>query len=120
MTKVEDRLEEELREKSEASRKRSERTANKYIRAGGGIDLSEVVLALKIARENVGMTLAQLSQTTGLTVANLSRLENGLKTNPTLRTLRRCRREAAGRQTRRAVKRAAQKNARPISRDFWG
>jgi DNA-binding XRE family transcriptional regulator len=89
MAKLEDHLEEELREKSEASRDRSERTANKYIRTAGGIDLAEVVPALKVARENAGITLAQLSQTTGLTVANLSRLENGLQTNPTLRTLRR-------------------------------
>lgn len=92
MTKTEHQVEEdlpELRRKSKVARDRSEKVANKYLRTVGGIDLAEIVPAIKIAREKAGLTLAQVSQATGLTVANLSKLENGLQDNPTLRTLRR-------------------------------
>jgi transcriptional regulator with XRE-family HTH domain len=42
---------------------------------------------LKRARERRGLTLAQVSERSGLDTGMLSRLENGKLTNPTLHTL---------------------------------
>ena len=79
----------ELVRKSRTARDRSERTANNYIKTAGGIDLAAVVPALKAAREDAGLTLAEVSEASGITVPTLSKLETGLHGNPTVRTLRR-------------------------------
>lgn len=47
----------------------------------------QVMFALKNERKKRGMTLAKLSEATGIDVAALSRLENGHQANPTLDTL---------------------------------
>jgi DNA-binding XRE family transcriptional regulator len=67
--------------------------------AGGEIDepvphgqflaLRRLMHELKAERERRGLSLADLAQTTGLTRAALSRLENGWNANPTLDTLTR-------------------------------
>ena len=79
----------DLVRKSRESRDRSEQTANKYLKAAGGIDIAKIIPALKSAREAAGMTLAQVSAASGITVPTLSKLETGLHENPTLRTVRR-------------------------------
>ena len=52
--------------------------------------LREYIRQLKQARENAGMTLADLSARTGFAVETLSRLETGALTNPTWKTLATC------------------------------
>jgi len=49
--------------------------------------LRAYVHQLKIAREAAGLTLADVSNRTGLAVESLSRLETGALTNPTWKTL---------------------------------
>ena len=49
--------------------------------------LRAFVRQLKVAREAAGMTLADLSERSGLAVESLSRLETGATTNPTWKTL---------------------------------
>ena len=51
-------------------------------------EFSEVVTALKEARESRGLTLQDVCDKSGITRASLSLLENG-KGNPTMTTLRR-------------------------------
>lgn len=52
-------------------------------------ELSAVVAELKILREQLEITLTELAERTGMTVGNLSRLENMQGSNPTIETLRR-------------------------------
>jgi transcriptional regulator with XRE-family HTH domain len=49
--------------------------------------LRDYIRQLKEAREAAGVTLAELSASSGLAVESLSRLENGAQTNPTWKTL---------------------------------
>jgi len=50
-------------------------------------ELRACVAELKKAREAAGLTLAQVAERTGLTVETLCRLETGMATNPTWKTL---------------------------------
>lgn len=52
-------------------------------------DLSATVSELKAIREQLGISLTELAERTGMTVGNLSRLENMDGSNPTVETLRR-------------------------------
>lgn len=52
-------------------------------------ELAETVAELKTIRERLGITLTELADRTGMTVGNLSRLENMDGPNPTIETLRR-------------------------------
>ncbi|MCH8840341.1 MAG: helix-turn-helix transcriptional regulator [Planctomycetes bacterium] len=52
-------------------------------------ELSSVVTELKTLREQLKITLTELAERTGMTVGNLSRLENMEGPNPTIETLRR-------------------------------
>jgi hypothetical protein len=79
------RLDAESRESLE----RYEAGVLRHLRKTGVFDLSEAVGALKAAREAEGLTLAQVSEATGMSVPALSSLENGRADNPTLRTLQR-------------------------------
>jgi ribosome-binding protein aMBF1 (putative translation factor) len=49
--------------------------------------LRAYVKQLKEAREAAGLTLAEVSDRTGMAVESLSRLETGAQTNPTWKTL---------------------------------
>jgi hypothetical protein len=51
--------------------------------------LREAVAALKSAREQLGLSLADIRQRTGIDKANLSRLENAADPNPSFDTLTR-------------------------------
>jgi transcriptional regulator with XRE-family HTH domain len=52
-------------------------------------ELGTVVLELKSIREKLNISLTELADRTGMTVGNLSRLENMEGPNPTIETLRR-------------------------------
>jgi DNA-binding Xre family transcriptional regulator len=52
-------------------------------------ELSTIVTELKALREQLEITLTELAERTGMTVGNLSRLENMEGPNPTIETLRR-------------------------------
>jgi len=52
-------------------------------------ELSATVSELKAIREQLGISLTDLAERTGMTVGNLSRLENMDGPNPTIETLRR-------------------------------
>ncbi len=52
-------------------------------------ELSAIVAELKAIREQLGVTLTELAERTGMTMSNLSRLENMDGPNPTIETLRR-------------------------------
>jgi DNA-binding Xre family transcriptional regulator len=52
-------------------------------------ELSATVSELKAIREQLGISLTELAERTGMTVGNLSRLENMDDPNPTIETLRR-------------------------------
>ena len=52
-------------------------------------ELSHTVSELKAVREQLGIPLTELAERTGMTVGNLSRLENRDGPNPTIETLRR-------------------------------
>jgi DNA-binding XRE family transcriptional regulator len=56
-----------------------------------GVYLSyrQAILELRQAREAVGLSLADVSEKSGIDKAALSRLENGITENPTLETLMR-------------------------------
>ena len=59
--------------------------------------LKEAVVALKTAREALGLSLADIKASTGIEKSNLSRLENNPLANPTIDTL--CRyAEAVGKE----------------------
>lgn len=64
--------------------------------------LSDTVSELKAIREELGISLTELAERTGMTVGNLSRLENMEGPNPTIETLRRYAR-ALGRRIEIAV-----------------
>jgi len=49
--------------------------------------LREYIRQLKAAREAAGLTLADVSERSGIAVESLSRLETGAQTNPTWKTL---------------------------------
>jgi ribosome-binding protein aMBF1 (putative translation factor) len=50
-------------------------------------DLAEVVKQLKAAREQQGLSLADLTKATGMDPSALSKLETGRRPNPTVETL---------------------------------
>jgi len=50
---------------------------------------SGYAMAIREHRQAQGVSLAELSERTGMTRAALSRIENGLNVNPTVETLRR-------------------------------
>jgi len=52
-------------------------------------ELGTIVSELKIIREHLNISLTELAGRTGMTVGNLSRLENMEGPNPTIETLRR-------------------------------
>ncbi len=52
-------------------------------------ELGTIVAELKTIREQLKITLTELAERTGMTVGNLSRLENMEGPNPTIETLRR-------------------------------
>lgn len=52
-------------------------------------ELGAIVAELKSIREQLQVTLTELAERTGMTVSNLSRLENMEGPNPTIETLRR-------------------------------
>lgn len=52
-------------------------------------ELGAIVGELKAIREQLKLTLTELAERTGMTVSNLSRLENMEGPNPTIETLRR-------------------------------
>jgi DNA-binding XRE family transcriptional regulator len=61
------------------------------------IMLKEAVVILKMARETLGLSLADMQATTGIAKSNLSRLEHAPHPNPTIDTL--CRyAEAVGKE----------------------
>jgi ribosome-binding protein aMBF1 (putative translation factor) len=60
-----------------------------FVRHGDLMMLHEMMAALKRERENQGLTMAQLSERTGIDQAALSRLETGKNVNPTLETMNR-------------------------------
>lgn len=62
-----------------------------------GTPLRQVLSALRAERERQGLTLADISERTGIDRAALSRLENNEDANPTLSTLDRYA-EAVGKQ----------------------
>jgi DNA-binding XRE family transcriptional regulator len=51
------------------------------------IELRSLMVRLRAVRERMGVSLTDLSESTGLTRPALSRLENGWNLNPTLETL---------------------------------
>lgn len=69
--------------------RRDERLVTQHLAATGALDLSATVSALKASREAQGMTLADVSAASGMSVPALSSLETGRNDNPTLRTLQR-------------------------------
>ena len=60
-----------------------------FVRLGDLMALHEMMAALKKERQRQKLTLAQLSKTTGIDQAALSRLENGRNPNPTFETVNR-------------------------------
>lgn len=58
-----------------------------FVPLGGVILLHQLVASLKQEREGQGLTLAKLSELTGIDQAALSKLETGANANPTLQTL---------------------------------
>lgn len=63
--------------------------ARHHQRTGGFDQLDELVAQLKAAREAQGLSLADLTQRTGMDRSALSKLETGHRPNPTLETLAR-------------------------------
>ncbi|MGC1274119.1 MAG: helix-turn-helix transcriptional regulator [Planctomycetaceae bacterium] len=66
-----------------------ERSMIDTLRKTGVFDLSATIAALKASREAQGLTLADVSAASGMSVPALSSLETGRNDNPTLRTLQR-------------------------------
>lgn len=81
--------EEEILADARRSFEEDQRIITKYLSATGALDLPSSIAALKAAREAQGMTLADVSAATGMSVPALSNLETGRNDNPTLRTLQR-------------------------------
>ena len=57
------------------------------VRMGDYLEMMELAAALKSEREKAGLSLADVSAKTGLDRAAISRLENGVRDNPTIGTL---------------------------------
>jgi ribosome-binding protein aMBF1 (putative translation factor) len=57
------------------------------MRMGDYLEMMKLAAALKAERERAGLSLADLSAKTGLDRAAISRLENGVRGNPTIGTL---------------------------------
>ena len=68
---------------------RYESTLVRYLRIQGVFDVEGAVAALKSAREEQGLSLAAVSDRTDIAESDLSDLEAGETSNPTLRTLQR-------------------------------
>jgi DNA-binding XRE family transcriptional regulator len=51
------------------------------------IPLQDIMAALKAARTQKGLTLAEITESTGIATPNLSTLENSADANPTVQTL---------------------------------
>jgi len=64
-----------------------------FVPLGEYLDLREAVRVLKQQRERKGLSLAAVAERSKMGKAAISRLENGLQTNPTVSTL--CRYAAA-------------------------
>ena len=60
-----------------------------FVRHGDLVMLHQLMSALKEERERQKMTMAELSEITGIDQAALSRLENGKNVNPTFETMNR-------------------------------
>ena len=54
---------------------------------GDYAEMAQLASALKAARQQAGLSLAEASKRSGLDRAAISRLENGVRENPTLGTL---------------------------------
>jgi predicted transcriptional regulator len=72
-----------------AAAARYEAAVLRHLKKRGVFDLDQTVAALKAAREDQGLSLADVSAATGISKPNLSDLETGKHANPTLRTLQR-------------------------------
>jgi len=57
------------------------------ISQGEYVELMRTAARLKKLRERAGLSLAEMAQRTGMDRSAISRLENGIVTNPTLATL---------------------------------
>ncbi len=55
--------------------------------SSAGVKLNQLLPRLRAEREALGLTLQDLHDATGITCRRLSRLENGIDTNPTIGTL---------------------------------
>lgn len=55
--------------------------------ASAAVALEDVMGALKTARTQQGLTLADITESTGIATPNLSNLENSADANPTIQTL---------------------------------
>ncbi|HVC99275.1 MAG TPA: helix-turn-helix transcriptional regulator [Pirellulales bacterium] len=58
-----------------------------FVSLGGLVLIRSLMASLKKERESQGLTLAELSDRTGIDQAALSRLETGKNANPTVQTL---------------------------------
>jgi DNA-binding XRE family transcriptional regulator len=97
--KVERTPDEQARLRADRERYQRERLTPQQLMAEGGhedfvplgelLELHQIMARLKQERERQGLTLAQLSERTGIDQGALSKLENGRSANPTLDTLRR-------------------------------
>lgn len=84
--------EREVREKFQRERPTPEQLEasgefGESIRMGDYMEFMKLAAALRSERQKAGMSLADLSKKTGLDRAAISRLENGVKDNPTIGTL---------------------------------
>ncbi|MGL4554323.1 MAG: helix-turn-helix domain-containing protein [Gemmataceae bacterium] len=79
----------EMRERLHREKKTPESAGARLVPLGQLMHLREVAFRLKQERERLGLTLADLSERTGIDQASLSRLESGKNANPTLGTLSR-------------------------------
>jgi DNA-binding phage protein len=68
---------------------RSKAREYKLAYEAGRAALEDAVKVLKAERERLGLSLADVSERTGIERPNLSRLENGPNANPTVATLMR-------------------------------
>jgi len=64
-----------------------ELTARHHQRLAGFDQLAELLKQLKVAREERGLSLADVTELTGMDRSALSKLETGQRPNPTLETL---------------------------------
>jgi DNA-binding XRE family transcriptional regulator len=57
--------------------------------SAASVPLRELLAALKAARQQAGLSLAEMTERTGIEPPNLSKLENDADANPTLNTVER-------------------------------